>query len=1587
MAQLVGRDSSRKETTNNTENSSKAETPQKRCREGLLQKATSATAAQIAPTDQCLPNKRAMMTPATPQRHHSADSPIPAAKKISTTTLFRTDTTDAFAANDVIFWQSMSPQGTLNRVLRQKEPRIASDSSLQHSRGNNPNNGSTASLMQGIVQQIIASRNIDEADPESRTNSTAVDKSAELAAISPTKPPRVSGQNKAANRGLLELDNDADIPSAFFDAFSMDSLPSSIETTPLANRRRRAIPRPLTISKSERVVDKRQMLSTLLLSGPNSADSPSEIAPMDIATPDKQLEAIGTPLQISSSDNAPVDNNADSAVHRAPKTTLDFTPPSVQQTGTAANDSDIDNICLDDIDMDDLVGDLDQFDEELNDLLKDTEANDSSQSQMQEQRQLNRFNTPPESTNKRPFKNCEKCLTLLVTEGRYTSMQIHAPPNSTGARSQKVVRVYSQTAVCERIILLRDDWYSTPIGIGDFINIVGNIKPDSCGPNGEVIIDTLTSQFLLPVLHPDVLVSCTHLSDSFSCIRRAVLKDRIREISDGSPPTTVMLIGTLLHDLFQACALKNKWDDAMMAETIRIIIKDNIARLWECQIDETSVYQQIAECIPVYQAWAQDYIHRNARYGSQYKTHRDVGAGSTRNQHQALAPAEAKNVAISKILNMEENAWSPKFGLKGKIDLTVLAQYTAHGAIVEPFELKTGRNTENPSHRAQLILYTLLISDRYDLDVRSGLLYYPRSGEMVRVPRFDDELRGLISMRNTMAQHLLHSTNVLRPLPNMLGNEFVCNRCVFKPTCFIAHKALENGSANTAMVAEVQWEDQISHLSERHLQFIRLWMGLIDEEEADMVRYRAELWNMTSTYRELSTGRCLSGMKLDVDSFQDTNVLGSSSRYKMTFYPDNDSMANQNSQRSLQAGQLNVGDPIVVSSESGQYALAVGYLSEIEFNHVVVTIDRPVRGIPKRLEGFDSKSNQDFESIMEIRQRGSSNAHEETIIHPDVPQSAAMDTFRIDKDEMSNAVARVRANLMRMFVISGGHSRCRKLIVDLQHPTFVPLHEKMEEKIQKIQRERRLNSGQAMVLRKVLSANDYALVMGMPGTGKTTTIAELVDVLVSQGKSVLLTSYTHIAVDNILLKLQERNIPMIRLGNKAKVHPQIVKHMPCEANLVSVKQLDNYFRKAPIVATTCLGVSHPVFTLRKFDYCIVDEASQITLPICLGPLLEAEKFVLVGDHHQLPPLVRNTAARDRGLGTSLFKRLCEAHPPAVVRLEYQYRMNSDIQKLANNFIYDGHLRCGSLKVANKRIKYKVDPATVIIEKWPFSLPRADSSSKLGIPWVASALDPQHGAVFIDTDLIPGHESRIEGSDLVQNDIEVKIIKVLTSVLLECGIEGRQIGILSPYRTQLRQLEIEYGTNPEKDGEIPVIAQHVQETSNTSQANDNSSSPSPETAASAAYEQQLQSERKKHRAGIEIHTIDRYQGRDADVIILSLVRSNSSQAIGELLRDWHRINVAITRARYKLIVVGSQSTLVRSPLFAGMLKSLNDSNSVVKIPKNAPIPATITETASANAAALSAGATSDAGSQGRGTTKMAGSALLKKLPITSNIIAE
>lgn len=116
----------------------------------------------------------------------------------------------------------------------------------------------------------------------------------------------------------------------------------------------------------------------------------------------------------------------------------------------------------------------------------------------------------------------------------------------------------------------------------------------------------------------------------------------------------------------------------------------------------------------------------------------------------------------------------------------------------------------------------------------------------------------------------------------------------------------------------------------------------------------------------------------------------------------------------------------------------------------------------------------------------------------------------------------------------------------------------------------------------------------------------------------------------------------------------------------------------------------PLFHRRKFDYCIIDEASQITLPTILGPLRYADKFILVGDHYQLPPIVRNPQAKAGGLDVSLFKMLSDKYPQSVSSLSHQYRMNEDIMLLSNTLVYEGRLKVGDESLGKRGLKLKTE---------------------------------------------------------------------------------------------------------------------------------------------------------------------------------------------------------------------------------------------------------------------------------------------------------
>lgn len=602
---------------------------------------------------------------------------------------------------------------------------------------------------------------------------------------------------------------------------------------------------------------------------------------------------------------------------------------------------------------------------------------------------------------------------------------------------------------------------------------------------------------------------------------------------------------------------------------------------------------------------------------------------------------------------------------------------------------------------------------------------------------------------------------------------------------------------------------------------------------------------MLSSERE-KLGRCFSNVIIEPGSAYEDKNNQKINRYRYT-------MIKPSTQEkfSFLDSQIMVGEPIVISDEKGHFALANGYVTNVRKRRITVAVDRRLHNARIRGPGFDERNNQVFAGIMEVAHEGASPPQTcDTISEEPVH-------YRLDKDEFSNGMATVRNNLIQVMAEGPFGSReIRGLVVDLNAPRF-----KTQSTAYTLTDQANINVDQRRAIQKVMSAQDYALVLGMPGTGKTTTIAHIIRALISQGKSVLLTSYTHTAVDNILLKLKDDNIPILRLGNTAKINSDVQEFATLAANsMASFEEIKSAWHDSPIVATTCLGINHPIFSERVFDYCIVDEASQITLPVCLGPIRLARTFILVGDHYQLPPLVQSEDAKKGGLDVSLFKHLSDMHPSSVVYLEHQYRMCEDVMALSNNLIYNGRLKCGSEEVAQRRISIPNIDALTLHHHNPSTLSRNAKTICLGPRrgqcWIRDLLDPDTKVTFINTDtLLPASREEAKGNRIV-NPTEVAICVQLVESLLSVGVPASDIGVMTHYRSQLEKL---------KDG-------------------------------------------LRGHQNVEMHTADRFQGRDKEVIILSLVRSNEAKSIGELLKDWRRINVAFTRAKTKLLVIGSRDTL-------------------------------------------------------------------------------
>ncbi|CAI5747058.1 unnamed protein product [Peronospora destructor] len=1077
--------------------------------------------------------------------------------------------------------------------------------------------------------------------------------------------------------------------------------------------------------------------------------------------------------------------------------------------------------------------------------------------------------------------------------------------------------------------MLSDDWYDVLVKAGDTINIVfteqdrdGFFSQD--GHERHVDRQLLRIQVdnthNIVIVHPDILVSPTRVTTSFGCLRRAVLQETL---AVSRPTNKNAFLGTLKHDLFEHALLNGLSSAERLLKEAKQIVNSNILGLVECGLNEEKALLELQNVIEDFRSWMSGAM---------------AGVGTLLNE---TSPPNRSKVCVSRVLATEEMMWSIKWGLKGATDASVegiiadLRNKSSEYAEtrVLPLELKTGsKKYAGAEHQGQVILYTLLLNERYRQRCQEGLLVYVSPIETNRITAMATHVRGLIMARNNFASAIarvkaIGSFTSAQAFPPMIRNRTDCERCFQVDECVLHHAATENGTEKSSGLDEL-FTLKTKHLGEADYSYFKHWSRLIDLEQQHAEKNFRALWLQVGLKRELAQegSTCLAHLKLVSDT---PTLLDSGAKRTLRFVRDRrkrkDISLGSGRESNLQPTsfaevRFRVNERVILSAESldGKSLLVhVSRATVCKIEHGLVTIEAR-QCIPSIVVSGQSAVGKEY-------------------------------TWRLDKDAILSGLRRAKENLVRLFIgpppeiLSAGTSlmrrpelqvrmasmvstgdnddgdtpgvgdlRRRNLIVHLARPQFTSCrvtdlvtqrcqdcaiddHDGRVAALGQVLLDAylELNIDQQRAVQRVLSSLDYALVLGMPGTGKTATIAFTVRVLLFLGFSVLVTSYTHSAVDNLLLKLLACKVLMLRIGNPARVHPRIadftLDRQAEREGFSSVQTMEAKLIHAQLVGCTCLSVnSHVLFTKRRFDYCIVDEATQITQPIALSALRCADTFVLVGDHYQLPPLVANAQARKEGMDVSLFRRLAKAHPEATQQLSYQYRMNKDIMLLANRLVYDNKLKCGSFQVASNHLDIRW--------QWQDNLEQK-------LMWPIRMLTKKQGVVFLDTDMMGGvivesseaAQMSNNGRRRMENVVEAQVIAGLVELLVLGSVPAKEIAIISPFRSQ-----------------VALIRQHL--------------------TAVAAFRRAGESD---WIHSIEVSTIDKYQGKDKDVILVSFVRCNEEKHVGELLTDWRRINVALTRAKQKLLLVGSESTLSGgSALFHALSDVTRQQHWGYKLPRDA-----------------------------------------------------
>ena len=377
-----------------------------------------------------------------------------------------------------------------------------------------------------------------------------------------------------------------------------------------------------------------------------------------------------------------------------------------------------------------------------------------------------------------------------------------------------------------------------------------------------------------------------------------------------------------------------------------------------------------------------------------------------------------------------------------------------------------------------------------------------------------------------------------------------------------------------------------------------------------------------------------------------------------------------------------------------------------------------------------------------------------------------------------------------------------------------------------------LNEGQVEAGAHAIASESLSLIQGPPGTGKTRLLAEVLRALCKAGCRIALTGFTHRAVDNALLTLRRLapELPLVKLG--ARKNEELAAAGVRFAN----PRRDSLPRGGAVVAGTCFALAK-LPARERFHFTVFDEAGQLPIPHAIAGMLLARRWIFVGDHKQLPPVITSHHG-DPEVTASVFEHLHRHYGSHM--LEVTYRLNDPLCAVVGEAFYGGRLASA---VPERRMQFR--PGGKLDE----------------------VLDPQHAVVLARVDhLQPGMRSREEAA---------LIADLVDDLRRQHQIPPEQIAVVAPFRAQVRLIR------------------------------------------SALQRQAVLGQEQ-----VVVDTVERMQGQERDVILISLAVGDPDtlNSRSAFFFSTNRLNVAMSRARTKVVLVASRGAFRALPMDPDSLRA-------------------------------------------------------------------